>query len=69
MPLKCVGGAAGLEGASAKNAGACAANMVGDGNELKLGLNRAGASHGDELIAADFQIEHRHDGLLAPRTF
>ena len=69
MTLKCIRRAAGLEGAAAQDAGAGAAHMMGGGHELELGLNRAGASHGDELVAADFKIEHRHHSLLALRTF
>ena len=66
MSLKCVRRTARLEGAAAEDAGAGAAHMVGRGHQLELGFNRAGASHGDELVAADLQIEHRDHRLLAP---
>ena len=65
VTLKCVGRAARLEGAAAKNAGAGVANMVSGGHQLRLGLNRARPSHGDEFVPADLKIEHRDNGLLA----
>jgi len=58
--LKCIRRAARLEGASAKNAGACTAHMIGGGHELQLGFNRARPSHGDEFVPADLQIKHRN---------
>ena len=66
--LKCIRRTARLEGASAQDARAGAAHMVGRGHQLELGLHRAGPSHGDELAAADLQIQHRHYCLLAPRA-
>src|SRR5208283_2244809 len=66
--VKSVRGSAGLEGASAQNARAAAANVLGGGQELPLGLNRARPSHGDELVPADNKVAHRHMRALAPRT-
>ena len=66
--LKCVGGTAGLEGASAQNARAGAPHVIGGRHQLELRLHRARPSHGDEFVAADLQIQHRNNGLLAPRA-
>ena len=41
---------------------------MGGGHELALGFNRARSRHGDEFVAADSKVEHRHDGPLAPRV-
>jgi hypothetical protein len=38
--------------------------MVGRSHQLKLGLNRAGAGHGDEFAAANLKIEYGHHSLL-----
>src|SRR6185312_10469995 len=63
--LKCIGRTAGFEGASAKNPGTLLANVMGDGKNLLLGLDRTWTGHGDEVAAADFEIQHPHNRLPA----
>ena len=66
MPLKCVRRTARLECASAKNPRARAAHMMGSRHQLELGLHRARTSHGDKFVAADLDVQHRDNRLLAP---
>jgi hypothetical protein len=64
MTLERVRGAARFESASAKDARTAAANVIRRGHQLKLGLNRARPSHGDEVAATYREIQHRHKGVL-----
>jgi hypothetical protein len=43
--------------------------MLCGSHELGLGFNRAWASHGDEVVPADFEIPHPHNRLPALRIF
>ena len=40
--------------------------MMGSGQELSFGFDRARPSHGYEFIPADFDVQRADNGLLSP---